>query len=406
MNHQDDSFKSTTCRGERARLDRKLAAYLAATASGSFLADEAQAIVVSNSTVQPFGINGEVSIDFNGDGQLEWQIDHDRVNLNGNLLDYLQIDKNDINSELDPLPVDPLNDLAYQNFPLNGTNRNNDAGVLSFTNDLGDLGGYAVALKEGDVIGGSYDNPTGSFVPGTLWDWQEGSNFLNGGTYIRANRLIDEDMGQIDTDAGRAVTVPIGPQPEFPELDDFVGLNGEVRYLGVRVDLNDAAEPGLNSNNPVENPDFHAHHWYGWIGIRITNEADATGEVVGWGYETEQGVSIMAGQTAAALPGDYNGNGAVDAADYVVWRKNNGLMSGATPAQGDGTGDGKVTVEDYNFWRSNFGSGAGTGTALSAGAAVQAVPEPPSLVLSVLAGLAVIGVFIARRFRGRRMMAS
>ena len=337
-----------------------------------------------------------MSIDFNGDGQLEWQIDHDRVNLNGTLLDYLQIDKNDINSETNPLPVDPLVDLAYQNFPLNGTNRNNDAAVLSFTNDLNDLGGYAVALKAGVEIGGSADNPTGSFVPGTNWDWQEGSNFLGGGTYIRANRLIDEDMGQIDTNAGRAVTVPNGPQPEFPDLEDFIGLNGEVRYLGVRVDLNDAAFPGLNNGG---DPNFHQQNWYGWIGIRITNEADATGEVVGWGYETEMGKSILAGATGqAAVAGDYNGNGAVDAADYVVWRENRGLTSGATAAQGDGTGDGMVNDADLAFWQARFGT---TGSAsVAAVESLANVPEPSSLLLGIGTMVAMLIAFFRQRIRG------
>jgi hypothetical protein len=399
MTQPHKSTDSTASGDERSRLERKLAAYFAAAASGTLVASEAEAVIVSNNTVQPFGINQEVNIDFNGDGQIEWQLDHDRVDLNGMLLDYLQIDKNDVNGAANPLDIDPLPGGAYQTFPLNGTNRNNDAGVLSFTNDLADLGGYAVALKQGDMIGGSYANPTGSFVPGTIWDWQEGDNFLGQGTYIRANRLIDEDMMQIDADAGRPVTVPFGPQPEFPDLDDFVGLNGEVRYLGVRVDLNDAAEPNLNNNNPTTNPDFHQHHWYGWIGIRITNEADATGEVVGWGYETEQGKSILAGAAAPSISGDYNGNGQVDAADYVVWRDNLGLMGGATPAQGDGTRDGNVTIEDYNFWRSNFGMGAATSAVLQPRAAIQAVPEPQSLVLSLFAAAAVIGVFFCRRVR-------
>jgi hypothetical protein len=34
---------------------------------------------------------------------------------------------------------------------------------------------------------------------------------------------------------------------------------------------------------------------YGWIGIRITDDATATGEVVGWAYETSGG-PIRAGQ--------------------------------------------------------------------------------------------------------------
>jgi hypothetical protein len=57
----------------------------------------------------------------------------------------------------------------------------------------------------------------------------------------------------------------------------------------------------------------------------------------------------------APLP-DYNGNAAVDAADYVMWRKTlgaNGLMpySGA-----DGNGNRTVDQLDYNEWRSHFGS--------------------------------------------------
>ena len=52
-------------------------------------------------------------------------------------------------------------------------------------------------------------------------------------------------------------------------------------------------------------------------------------------------------------PGDFNSNGDVDAADYVVWRKNLGQPIAlpnetATP--------GMVTQEDYITWRANFGA--------------------------------------------------
>jgi hypothetical protein len=66
------------------------------------------------------------------------------------------------------------------------------------------------------------------------------------------------------------------------------------------------------------------------------------------------------------LPGDYNGDGSVDSADYVVWRKNPGDFGG-DPA-------------GYNTWRTNFGSG-GAGSGLGA----SAVPEPAALVLAVAA---------------------
>jgi hypothetical protein len=59
-------------------------------------------------------------------------------------------------------------------------------------------------------------------------------------------------------------------------------------------------------------------------------------------------------------PGDYNGNGAVDAADYVVWRKRSG-QTGAPGIPGDGSGptsgvpDGVVDERDYDWWKVNFG---------------------------------------------------
>src|SRR6187455_869582 len=97
---------STSCR----ILDGRLAAYLStAGAVSAAMASEAQAIVVGNNTVQPFGVNGAVSIDFNQDGQTDFQVDHDRVTLpsGGPTLDYLQVDKNDINGESNRLTFDP-----------------------------------------------------------------------------------------------------------------------------------------------------------------------------------------------------------------------------------------------------------------------------------------------------------
>jgi hypothetical protein len=61
--------------------------------------------------------------------------------------------------------------------------------------------------------------------------------------------------------------------------------------------------------------------------------------------------------------GDYNGDGKVDAADYVVWRKN--------PAAHGGDPGG------YNAWRINFGATSGGVGALSA----YAVPETAGAAL-------------------------
>jgi hypothetical protein len=54
------------------------------------------------------------------------------------------------------------------------------------------------------------------------------------------------------------------------------------------------------------------------------------------------------------LAGDYNRNGAVDAADYVVWRK--ALGSTVPPFTGaDGDGSGIIDQADLAVWRANFG---------------------------------------------------
>jgi hypothetical protein len=89
--------------------------------------------------------------------------------------------------------------------------------------------------------------------------------------------------------------------------------------------------------------------------------------------------NIRVGTTPAAVAGDYSGNGVVDAADYTNWRDNLGLLDIATVAQGDGDGDGDVTALDYTYWRTRFGN-----TASSAVVSAAAIPEPRTLLLSMI----------------------
>jgi hypothetical protein len=57
------------------------------------------------------------------------------------------------------------------------------------------------------------------------------------------------------------------------------------------------------------------------------------------------------------IPGDINGDGLVDVADYNIWAANVG-KTGATWSQGDLNGDGLVDVADYNIWAANVGKSA------------------------------------------------
>lgn len=95
-------------------------------------------------------------------------------------------------------------------------------------------------------------------------------------------------------------------------------------------------------------------------------------------YQTPDGVNhvglVAFTPTASAinaLAGDYDHNGAVDAADYVVWRKTVG-NSVANGSNADGSGNGLIDAFDFISWREKFGSPAGASAAL---ASVE-VPEP------------------------------
>jgi hypothetical protein len=100
----------------------------------------------------------------------------------------------------------------------------------------------------------------------------------------------------------------------------------------------------------------------------------------------------------AGEPGDYNNDGKVDAADYVVWRKTNGTGFDL-PNEVPGTTPGEVTIDDYNEWRERFGSGgAGAGGGFDGGS----VPEPGSILLVIAgaAGLGSLGLPNTRKRRG------
>jgi formylglycine-generating enzyme required for sulfatase activity len=89
--------------------------------------------------------------------------------------------------------------------------------------------------------------------------------------------------------------------------------------------------------------------------------------------------------TPQTIPGDYNIDGQVDAADYTIWRNSLGSTNDLR-ANGDNTGASMNVIDaaDYDFWKTHFGEPAG-----AAAAAAQSVPEPTTLLLLIL-GIALL----------------
>jgi hypothetical protein len=120
--------------------------------------------------------------------------------------------------------------------------------------------------------------------------------------------------------------------------------------------------------------DFLAHEWtdFGFtrVGDSLQFVVDAT-DIFSQVFQYT--VTIPHSQA-----GDFNNDGSVDAADYVVWRKTDG------------------TQEAYDTWRANFGQTAGSGSFADA-----AVPEPISLVLLLFA-FSAVHVIASNRARSAR----
>jgi probable HAF family extracellular repeat protein len=101
----------------------------------------------------------------------------------------------------------------------------------------------------------------------------------------------------------------------------------------------------------------------GWELLDAADINDA-GQITGQGRIGGQFHAYLL--TPIPIPGDFNHNGTVDAADYVVWRKTDGTQNG------------------YDTWRAHFGmtSESGSGSA-GASDSQAAVPEPATIVLLI-----------------------
>ena len=78
---------------------------------------------------------------------------------------------------------------------------------------------------------------------------------------------------------------------------------------------------------------------------------------------------------------DFDNDNDVDGADFLIWQQN--LGTGTTQSQGDADGDGDVDNDDLGIWEGQYG-------VVPLSAVSAAVPEPSSLLLFVLGGLATL----------------
>ncbi len=115
-----------------------------------------------------------------------------------------------------------------------------------------------------------------------------------------------------------------------------------------------------------------------------------SGESNGFSLQVNPTSLVLNFITPAGLPGDYNGDNFVDAADYTVWRNSLG-SSGSLLQNRDPGNSGNVNPADYSFWKSHFGTHLGSGSGAVAGGSV---PEPSTM--------AILAFAVAIAYGGRR----
>lgn len=90
--------------------------------------------------------------------------------------------------------------------------------------------------------------------------------------------------------------------------------------------------------------------------------------------------AVLLSVISSRIPGDYNNDGTVNAADYTVYRNRKAGIGGTTLL--NDAGEVGVTIDDYHYWKAHYGdtlNNPGSGTTSSDPTAN--VPEPTSFVL-------------------------
>jgi Dockerin type I domain len=206
-----------------------------------------------------------------------------------------------------------------------------------------------IGLGAGGVLHGVFDFSGVSSSSPLHWaaNWQ--INIVNPGTI---NSSIDTSQIVIQRDGIDLFRIPGGSLPASQNISGSV--TGST--LNSRIEI--YAESSLS-------------------GGRMLGESRVTLEL-----------QIKFAEQPFALPGDYNQNGVVDAADFVVWRRSVGQTGAGLAA--DGNGDGTINADDYQVWRSHFGQPPGSGAAgyplgASAESLSAAAPEPTSNLVCLVA---------------------
>jgi len=207
-----------------------------------------------------------------------------------------------------------------------------------------------------------------------------GANKTADGVFTRTDHAFGADTVAWTDDAWHLFTITFGPAG-----------NADYYIDGVLV-VSKSDDPGLDREKAWSLATlFHfgmemeanvaTDGWSGLLDELAIWNRELTAQEISDLYNNGDGVSLLAGPST-----DANGDGVVDAADYIALKTHMGQTAGAALADGDFDGDGDVDFGDLQLLLDSFGGGTETGAAT--------IPEPASLGLLVMGSLAML-----RRYR-------
>jgi hypothetical protein len=273
--------------------------------------------------------------------------------------------------------------------PIDGTAVINVRNSAHFTTGMGDTWIRAhgvINLESGavfDARGPIRNEGQFNFLGGTLHVGQFIGDLTNQGGALAPGHSAGQTTitGNYTQQAGGSLQIELGGTTQSTQYD-FVSVAGAALLAGqLQLALINGFVPALGDQFIV----FDALTLNGTFanvgnGQRLITPDGIGSFVVNYGSASPFDPTQVV-LNSFLLAGDFDLNGTVDAADYVVWRK----------------GLGSIYVDnDYNIWKSNFGRTAGTGSTAFVSQASIAVPEPAGPVLVALAALTISLVFSRR----------
>jgi T5SS/PEP-CTERM-associated repeat protein len=248
-------------------------------------------------------------------------------------------------------------------------------GVLRFQSGVTNTTGGQLAIVGGDVdIFGNVTNNVGAqVVVGGEAQAVMHDTFTNNGDLFIAPGADLLTLENLTFGAGGSMSVQIS---DSNPIDGFgqvvVGTTATVDGT-LNVELVDSFVPSLGDSFQILSAGTQR------TGFFAAENLPALGGGLVWDVNYNPDSIVLNVVNPVGNTGDYNDDGVVDAADYVVWRKFNNT---STTLPNDPSA-GSVNDGDYNNWRENFGHAGGAGGA-------NAVPEPDVPIACVFALFAFV----------------